>query len=62
VEQFELAGEIEHGQALFIATDPVSIPAELVDEHARRCIKVVTDACRILTANPRLRASQLFDL
>ena len=31
-------------------------------EPTRRCIKAVRDACRRLSANPRLRASQLFDL
>jgi predicted transcriptional regulator len=31
-------------------------------EPSRRCIKAVRDACRRITANPRLRASQLFDL
>lgn len=31
-------------------------------EPTRPCIKAVRDACRKLTQNPRLRASQLFDL
>lgn len=33
MKEFELAGEIEHGVALFVAADPVSLPPELVDEH-----------------------------
>jgi hypothetical protein len=31
-------------------------------EPSRRCIKAVRDACRRLSANPRLRASELFDI
>lgn len=31
-------------------------------EPTRKCIKAVRDACRKLSNNPRLRASQLFDV
>jgi predicted transcriptional regulator len=31
-------------------------------EPTRKCIKAVRDACRQLTQQPRLRASQLFDV
>jgi len=31
-------------------------------EPTRKCIKAVRDACRRLANDPRLRASQLFDL
>lgn len=31
-------------------------------EPTRKCIKAVRDACRRLSNEPRLRASQLFDL
>jgi hypothetical protein len=33
VEKFELAGEIEHGVALFVVSDAVSLPSELVEEY-----------------------------
>lgn len=31
-------------------------------EPSRPCIKAVRDACRKLSKNPRLRASELFDI
>ena len=33
MKKFELAGEIEHGKALFVTTHSVELPPELVDEH-----------------------------
>lgn len=33
VKEFELAGEVEHGEALYIAGAPVSLPPKLVEEY-----------------------------
>jgi SOS-response transcriptional repressor LexA len=33
VEQFELAGEIEHGEPLYVTAHPASLPPELVEEY-----------------------------